>query len=652
MSLRSQSSGASDTNLSEYPDSRESFGKTHNDISGLSEYFGKANIDVRPNVSITAETLANAFNGYNSIISTLLHFHFVNGKGWWFDFAPLERRAMTSTVVTNTFSKGAMEITPEDVPPLFIRHKTESRQEFLCRYSNGAEFRMDFFKTQEGAKVFINTIKVLASYAWAACKIQVLDAITKSKQYYAEQNRVNGPIYTSLSSAFSNEIMFFGAIGKMTKAVYKLHQQVREIMKTENKEPTAIVFPSGTLSILAQDSFETEAFRRGPQAEKALTSGGRAMEGILAGVTIYEDEDWKFSNMNPSTISQLISNTTIGHWWIIEGSNVYELQNNTNINKMLSIQIPSMDGDKWSELKIKELIVASLRYDDLGNLHPDHEELLSELGPFLQRIGINPFQNLIDPYFFKSDAPETLNARSQHGRKVVLNANSLGFSTIKQWGDADPRYFPLDDNISHAKMFIKHCRQSGILSDRDISNIKELKIISKSLNEIDDITDPSIQAYFFAISANPENSSQIGNTDSHRPFLKINNHGSVMPPHIEINASGQRVLFVHEKGSTRKLYITKDSAGLSLSSLSDIRSANSTTADSVRYTIAPLKPYGYGNITGFNTLSHLSNSADGGRGWDTNLLTKIANGVESLNNLFRAIQRVYAEPSNIFFDSE
>jgi hypothetical protein len=523
----------------------------HSDYNNLVNYFGTAKGGVKPEdlQHITAETLAQAFAGKNGLTTERIHEHYEDGRGWWTAFAPVRVMEMNEVTTIDTWDSATMVLSPEDAAPQLITHREESHVFTMSRYALGAKFRMDFFKTARGQKVYSGAVKTLVSSSWIAAKIQTGYAALDSTQTLLINERGSGRAYNDLLDATTIERDGFGILNKSPKGIYRLNTRADAIADSSKKVWDMVVLTSGTLDLLAQSGFHTEAFRVGEaKASLALSLGGKSLQGIFPGKVIYEDAIWRLANTTEDDIRQFRTRSQVGEWYFNYGTSQYD---SDDVQAALSIMIPSMDQDGYKLQQIKKLINVSTRFTDDGELGPYTKLMLQNLPSILQRAGLKDVDQMIDPYVYKTDAS------SNRDKQDKLH----GYAIIENYGDADIRYFTVDQNIKHGKASKRLFEKEGVVTQQDVLNIKNLQTLVDSLYNLDDISDESMQGYFAAIAVNPENAVTPGDNSSF--FLKSNQFGSVMPPYVEVTPSNQvsdvnpptKLYVLDPRDMTRKLYI-------------------------------------------------------------------------------------------------
>jgi len=530
----------------------------------------------------------------------------------------------------------------------------------------------------------------MISAAWIALKIQTAHAVTMSKQHIRTKNALEGNMYSNILQATRDEREDFGGMCRYNKWIFRKAIKMRELAGTEDINFNMVVFTKGSMDLMSQNPFQTEIWRN-PTAMQKLSLGGISMQGIIPGLTFYEDEIWNLSNVAQDQIQQFIQQTTIGHYYFVDGDEAPPKATPEDMPYILSTEVPNARIDKWDRLEAKALVDGSTRFDDDGTLSHYHDIVLDELDSILHKTGLKIHDNLLDPYFWKSDVRSSDVDRQVRGH---------GFEKIEHYGDADPRYFPIEKLLKHGEANHKANtrRKDGTscaLTEKDCQNIDELKKLKNSLSEVSDLTDESLQGYFFAIASNAENNPANGTVPASE-FLQSNQFGSVNPPYVEDNANvnawnpRRRMYVISPEDGVTKLYVyvvRSTATGpkqfttpgqsysfflspeINLGGDEDARmvtidNAGLPTAPDYNYATpavqnlgqgftspiavsAPSKPFGYGGIKGLRTLRqlHMDNNS---RGWDPEILKKAADGVDSLTKWFRMLKRQY--PRSEYFN--
>ena len=518
-----------------FPDAHFPLTKGHmdTDLGQIAEYFGPSrSLELKASEGrpIDSTTLANEYSGVNQHITNILHTNFVNGQGWYFNFAPIRQTDMNQTWSVFTMDQHAMEPAPEDTAPRYTTHRREDHMETLTRYNIGTRARHDFFKRPEGKVVMENNMASMISGGWITAKLLVGQAVINSKMHWKEWQHEHGPRYTNVMEAMSDEYNYFGALSKDEKGIYKLHHQVVQMTKDASPDFNMIVLAKGSLNFLAlANSYETEVYRRGEKVvEHRLSMGAKSMTGIFPGITIWEDEIFTLQNLGPDEINQFVRIALIGRFTMVDGSDFGEHMDSYPASKVLSIKHASMDIDAYKKLSIYTFIDKCMRWGDDDELTPHMQGLLDNAEALLQRAGIRLHHpDLIDPYAWRDDSyigNNEVNGLVSANGSIQTN----GFHVIRHWGDMDPHYFTVRQNLLFGERAATIVKKE--MKDQELTEVRDLKLLIERLYDIEDTLDESIEGFFFAVAANPENKDKASPNSL---MLKANRHGCVQPPHVD-----------------------------------------------------------------------------------------------------------------------
>jgi hypothetical protein len=652
------------------------------DISQLTNYLytqsGIKPVDNNPNIgySVTSEQTSRVDNEVVAkIVTRVFNYIWTGQSGWWTEFASIEKRGLNELHEMQIWDPYALEPAAEDAPVRHITHRTEQWRTKMERYNLGAEFRVEELQRDTGMDTFFNSVMTLVAAGWTNAKLSVANAMYGAKQYWREFGMSNGKAAFSLEEASRQERDLFGIFNKTDRGLYRANNMASRLAESQNKRFTKVVFPAGTLDLISSNTFETDAYRRGEaQAMATLALGGRALENAISGLTIFEDKVWTVTNLPRDQIEQFVRRVWVGQFFTILGSEVKCSESEEyDPECLLSIQVPSAEGNRWEKITAKDCIKWDMRWnEDDGELSEHHDQVLELLPNLLQTLGYTVEENLLDPFFWKTDVPlDDIN-------RTTVGA---GFQKVELFGEVDPRHCAIESNIKQGQITKANLVRSGILSSQNISNIQELKRLSNLLSSPADVSDESLQGFFFAISANPENAG-VSAADRSKPdlFLEGHAHGAPLPPYIEELPGGRKVMYVlapNDAGALIKqyVYVTRNvakagspvnantpaiyflsPAGVAGAAASvPVGYAAAATEDAAQgydaavLVTAPPRAYGYGGINGLRTLAALHGAVNN-RGWNSDFLEKVHRGIQSLDGLIAALHEIH--PLNPMFEGK
>jgi hypothetical protein len=652
------------------------------DISQLTNYLysqsGIKPVDNNPNIgySVTSEQTSRVDNEVVAKIVTRVFSYIWTGQsGWWTEFASIERRGLNELHEMQIWDPYALEPAAEDAPVRHITHRTEQWRTKMERYNLGAEFRVEELQRDTGMDTFFNSVMTLVAAGWTNAKLSVANAMYGEKQYWRERSTQAGKSFFTLDEATRQERDLFGIFNKTEKGLYRANAMAARMAESEGKAFTKVVFPAGTLDLIATNTFETEVNRRGEsQAMATLALGGRALENAIAGLTIYEDKVWTVTNLPRDQIEQFVRRVWVGQFFTILGTEVKCTESEEyDPECLLSIQVPSAEGNRWEKITAKDCIKWDMRWNEHdGELSEYHDQALELLPVLLQTLGYTIEENLLDPFFWKTDVPlDDIN-------RTTVGA---GFQKAELFGEVDPRHCPVESNIKQGTILKANLVRNGTLSSQNLANIQELKRLSNLLSAPADVSDESLQGYIFAVAANPENAN-ISAADTSKSDLFLDGHayGAPLPPYVETLADARKVMYVladTAAGAFVKQYVfvvrnvakagspvQANTPAIYFLSPLDARGAPTTVPvgyaaaasedakqgyDAPVLVTAPPRPYGYGSITGLRTLAALHGAVNN-RGWNSDFLEKIHRGIQSLDGFVAALHETH--PLNSMFEGK
>ena len=490
-------------------------------------------IDPEDDRPIVAKTLYEAYHEFdNGYLAQIVHDFASDGSGWWLEFSPAKALPNGSPLTYRWQSlKGQpdmMDPAPEETAPSYLTYTEEEQQRRLVRYNKGFKLLGDLMLTPKGAEILAFQLKQLGSSWWNAIKLLIAQTAIHSKLYWQEKQREFGREHQDIKMAMANEVNYFGILSYDQKGILKLASYVRDLVSIpgsgQGDAPnfTMIVVPPGLKEFLGHaPDYPTEAYRSGTNLTETVrqVGGGQAMEGIVPGMKIYEDQIWNLIGLEEQDVNMFQRETAIGEYTIIDGSNYGSYSDKHPIEKMLTVKIRNVHG--WTEVSPTVAIENSFRWDGEGELTGHLQLLIDRLPAELQKSGFPLSDDLVDPYIYRNEPGGPGNGR--------INPSENAFKVIELWGDVDDRYRTLKQDVQHGRRCITNM-ESNAKGRSDFEKMREMKDLMTKLYDVGNVGSVEMQGYFFAIAANTENQSQDF-------YLKANDEGCVQPCYVEKDPS-------------------------------------------------------------------------------------------------------------------
>ncbi len=491
-----------------------------NQIGVLLDTLGPGNFPapLGTNKAVTLQTLADRFNGPNPVVAENLKSVVDRFDGsWQAAIAPIARSEMIQRVNTISYPSVVLEPTPEGSTPRAINRQYQSVAYELVRYGLSAHFMHDFFMTPEGERDFQESTKTLISATWKRAKLSVVSALENAQSVWYSRVGNDGVTYeTPLAATATEREAAFCIPYNPGKALDILNTKVSEIGRTEGQEFDSVVFPSNTLSAVAQSAFRTEQFRSGANAMNSLQIGGPSV--TLPGKTLYEHKQTPVANEPREAVDQLVSVSQFGHYFVLSADNSVCNMKECDAQKAKSIMV--VDGttpDNWAEISELRAKAASQRYNVHGDgrLTDTHHELVENIRSLMMDTGIQITDGFFDPYIYTTEAPFN---------DLDSNPANNGLKVIEYYGDAPLQAMTIEQFADYGKSVVNHLLSRRTVSDADVQAIETLRRIGEQLNDYDPSA-AEVGAFFTAVATANGGAAAVENG-----LLRANQYGGVDPP--------------------------------------------------------------------------------------------------------------------------
>ncbi len=576
---------------------------------------GRVEVPLGSNQGVSIQTLADRFDGPAPVIlQTLKLATETFDDSWHAAIAPMSSTGELTEKVNTTFYKSyALEQQPEMTVPRTIQREYDQVVFHAQRYGGKADFSHDWFMTPEGERDFQRCGVVLVSATWRSAKIVVEQALEAAKNVWLSRPRNNEIGHADPLSATAIEREMFACVSyNPDKALDLVHNNVRNLARTEDVEFDSAVFPEGTLSLVGAAPYRTENSRTGGGELERLQSGAQSVR--LPGVTIYQHYPQSLANDPQNVHDHLVSISQVGRFFTMyTDSGSLCAMDECDARKAKSIMIPDATArNYWRLITEVEAKAHSGRYnvDGHGRLSRTHDFLIQNVRTLLEEAGIQLTDGYLDPYVEATEATFT---------GLDTNPENQGFKVIEHYGDAPLQAWPVKQAADMGVACKNRMLSRKNISDSDISAIERMRRIGEQLNTYNP-EERAVRDFFAAVALNPENAPSGG-------LLKANLYGGVMPPFVAADNS------LSVNTATGPQAVTTDGAGAYELGRQAGAAGGSKT------------PFGFGGITGLRTLAAMYRAGQY-RGYDVNMLRDISDGVQALDVIVSWLDNMF--PNTLF----
>lgn len=275
-------------------------------LLAMMSYLGKPNKSDNElyNMSRDTETLASAFEGScKRITDLIIRGSLGNYELEFFQMLP-PRRALKDEI-GRTLSFGVLRLedklpehTPEMTAPTLSRHSYDVKEMTHKRYGTMMMLPYDFAMTPEGDNFFNEEILRLNMNMIILGQEVIVDTFLRVPDAYKDRRISLQKNDTSVGWADID--MRFGALSKREKAINILINYAKKEAKyTSNPGFTHVVHSAGVKELLIYgNNYETEFWRKGPEAPENLKNGDAAAERMFDGMKLVAQPDYNLSNVD------------------------------------------------------------------------------------------------------------------------------------------------------------------------------------------------------------------------------------------------------------------------------------------------------------------------------------------------------------------
>jgi hypothetical protein len=353
----------------------------------------------------TAQTWDLAHASFAENIGNLINETIMTTEGWWFKFAPIQiiKSGLQewSTISTRL---DAFDPAAESTAPRLITIQREKHAARMGRFNLGFKVLHDNLLTPEGELEFRLKLNKLRSALIVTQKLCVGGALIENKMYWREQERIMETFYT-IGDALKGQKSRFGMLSKDPQAIQKLWAELPMMLKGNIHKPNfdMLIVPEGTMAAYyygPQARYHTDASLRGEKAvQDNLVFNMKQFDGVIKGVTIYEDEKFQVSNLSQGEINAFGRRAVLGQYAVLQYNDAGP-PGICSTEGEPTIEIVTMPRDDWTRISMRDCIMNCPRFSrDDGTITDFTETFLESWGAIRDRWGGDPdSEHMIDPW--------------------------------------------------------------------------------------------------------------------------------------------------------------------------------------------------------------------------------------------------------------
>lgn len=284
-----------------------------------------------------------------------------------------------------SFSNTFPDHLPEATSPRMIQHKFQKRHMRHERFGIGFQMSNDCYMMPDGKQLYAESVFMLVQNIIILAQVTITSALLTANDPYFKWRRVytTPGTYSSSASRMSMLDDQFAVLHKSEKAWPKLMDQVSWLSSKSNVGAfTHVLVTSKVPRQLAYgDDFETEYYRRGPEAPEILTQGSNYFMR-KSDIEFVIEPDYNLDNVGQTgddTTKMMTTRCQVGRWFYIGRDAA--LVRDELADPKIYYGLHYLDFDQGNvEMRVQrypELLSAALCWGKDGNLDPVYYDLCS-----------------------------------------------------------------------------------------------------------------------------------------------------------------------------------------------------------------------------------------------------------------------------------
>lgn len=360
-----------------------------------------------------------------------------------------------------------LQQTVEGLTPQLIEIEKERHAVRKKHWQQGFEIKGENFMTPQGKHEFSLKYGALQMNVIATMQQQIKKAIMSFPDYWAQHQKIQGPVFPNGKAVMAQEINMHGVLNQ-EKGVYAAINHMKRRTRGDVREPVGgfdtMVLASGQLEKNVYDmdkSFETEAYRSGDaNAKKMLLQGADGMISKLGGMvsSIYEDTPKPATN-KPMTELDLFKQNFISTAHFVINADALGPKNPRGVREPM-VQAMALPLNDWHTFRLTECCEHDPTFDDNGEIDDGKmRRLLANLGSYLQQYDFSD-GSVPDPFLWRSRF-------NVHNGQLDRASNEPGnFNKVEYIGDFEESVRSPDEDLDAAN---KMAENDGLTeSQRDL----------------------------------------------------------------------------------------------------------------------------------------------------------------------------------------
>lgn len=191
------------------------------------------------------------------------------------------------------------DLQPEGTAPRMVTHTYEKAFMRHNRWGMAMHLTHDFYRTADGRQLFNEQTNLMVMNMIILAQLTITSALIRAKDYYRRWRLYFSNDGGGASMGWSDMDMRFGCLNKKEKAWYTLSNWAKRMAQKSGNGGFTACLHAETIKeqIIYGSKFETEVYRRGPQATANLEQGNDAVARTPDGIELIEEPSYLLQNV-------------------------------------------------------------------------------------------------------------------------------------------------------------------------------------------------------------------------------------------------------------------------------------------------------------------------------------------------------------------
>lgn len=288
------------------------------------------------------------------------------------------------------FNKTLADLAPDGAPPEFVTFEKETREFHSERRNIGVRVKHDWWKTQEGRDIFAKQLEIMRQAVDETMNQSGIRALIDGKNAHREYARRYQEPVNSIEEALEWEKWRFGIVQTDPDGLgwLRLHAKLDKMMEQENIKPNLWLVPPGMKEYQAYVPPQSTQYYKGGKATYDNLEKGEDNYNRFGGVKVEEIHDYIVDGER--VLNALKREREVGGYFVLaDFSAGQKLGSYTNERRDTFVY--DLSKDQLTKVTLDFAIRNSNRFDEQGQLAPEHEQIARNADGFMRKQGLKSY---------------------------------------------------------------------------------------------------------------------------------------------------------------------------------------------------------------------------------------------------------------------